>query len=265
MLTIEKVSKSLGDKSVVSNLSFDFDGKVLTLTGKNGVGKTTLLKLLAGLLDADSGQIIYAHSGIYANGGQTPRGSRVSYAPSRLSFGLNLPPRFFIQTLMQAKADGLNARQLDQLWEDWLIPPHARCVHDLSFGNIQKLNLIQALHSKAQVCIFDEPTNGLDAEGKALFLSHLELINDALIIICSHDIDTLHKMSGTVYTLAQESDGSTLKPTVWEASYTIIYVYSGERASINIPAPELDATLHRLSRDASIEDVIKLPFGTQMT
>lgn len=250
MLILENVSKTLGEKQIVSDLSLVLEGNLLAISGKNGEGKTTLLKLLAGLLRPDAGRITFAAQ---ASGG------RVSYAPSRLSFGLNLPPKFFIETLMRAKGAKFDSATLDRIWKDWRLPSQSRCVNDLSFGNVQKLNLIQALHAQAEIYIFDEPTNGLDAEGKNIFLEKLASVSNSLIILCSHDLEVLSKVSNRIFTLTSKSQKSELIPIEVEPRYEITYLDSGSRHSVIVSAVHLHATLSMLSDERLIVDVRKLP------
>jgi ABC-2 type transport system ATP-binding protein len=253
MLTLENVSKSLGEKNIISNLSFSFGGQLLAITGKNGVGKTTLLNLLAGLLNADSGNISYSSHA------PATKKVTVSYAPSRLSFGLNVPPRFFVETLMRAKSDGLKAAQLDRLWQDWQIPANAQRVHDLSFGNVQKLNLIQAMNTTADIYIFDEPTNGLDQQGKDLFISGLASLSQKRVILCSHDLATLSTLSGQIYTLTAKQGRSELTLAHLRPSYEVSYQLLDKALSIVVDAVNLNATLNKISTEGQIKDVVKLP------
>ncbi|MFB9993955.1 ATP-binding cassette domain-containing protein [Deinococcus oregonensis] len=163
MLDIDSLCKKIEDKQIISNPSFELTSNLFLITGKNGVGKTTLLKILAGLILPTSGGVKFHNKSTNA------ALQKISYAPSRLTFGLNLPTQFFLQTLLRSKGKHLSSRELDQIYREWLIPSDAKSVSDLSFGNIQKINLTQALNSNSGIYIFDEPTNGLDKESRGIF------------------------------------------------------------------------------------------------
>jgi len=173
---------------------------VTGLEGPNGSGKTTLFRTLAGIIEADGGQIL---AGGGAAGPEQLR-SLTAYCPAnprsfyfRMSAAENLrffgalaglPPRQ-AASAARALADrlGLAAADLDRRFDR------------LSEGNMQKVSLIRALSRSPRLLLLDEPFRGLDAAGCA---GLTELIKengrDRAVVISSHSPELLRAAAGRI-------------------------------------------------------------------
>ena len=151
MITVENLSKSYGSQVLFDGIGFRInDGERVGLVGRNGHGKTTLLRLLAGEEEPDSGAVT------------VPRGCRIGYVRQHLSFtqpsvrqecALGLPPdeRHAIWKAEQVLAGlGFSTAAMDR-------PPAA-----FSGGYQVRLNLATVLVSEPDLLLLDEPTNYLD-------------------------------------------------------------------------------------------------------
>lgn len=167
MLELKQISKRFGSKVIFDNFNLTIqEGKVLSLVGPSGGGKTTLLRMLAGLESIDSGEISY-------DGQQVP----IDHLESQHLLGfvfqdfqlfphlsvldnLVLSP---IKTMGLAKVDA-EAKALDLL-ERLGLKEHAKAYpYSLSGGQKQRVALARAMMIDPQIIGYDEPTSALDPE-----------------------------------------------------------------------------------------------------
>lgn len=132
-------------------------GEAATVIGRNGVGKSTLLRLVAGLLRPQRGAI-------------RQRPARIGYVPER--FPADQPFPAYRYLLGMARVRGLTAAAAHQAiggWADRLhcAPLLGTPMADLSKGSAQKIGLIQAMLCRPELLILDEPWEGLDATTRA--------------------------------------------------------------------------------------------------
>ncbi|MCX5797635.1 MAG: ABC transporter ATP-binding protein [Elusimicrobia bacterium] len=200
-IRFEGVSRSFSGKPVLRGVSATAEiGKVVGLLGRNGEGKTTLLRILLDILAADSGTIEVL--------GRKPDGSgsiraRVGYVPERPAFHdfmsirevLELRRRFF-PLWKEDKAEDLCRRlKLD---------PAAK-VASASKGTLGKLAWVCAAAHEPQLFLLDEPTSGLDALVREELLAHLieELRSEGrTFLIANHRMEELAGLLDEIWVLA---------------------------------------------------------------
>jgi ABC transport system ATP-binding/permease protein len=190
VVELTKVSKSLGDHLLVKNLSFRLlRGDRLGIVGANGIGKTTLLKLLTGKLAPDAGEIAF--------------GSRLATVTLD-QFRAELPPTTtVVDALTGGGSDYLDVggerKHVIGYMRDFLFPPEqARTpIGKLSGGERGRLMLARALASASNLMVLDEPTNDLDIETLDL-LQELLASYPGTILIVSHDRDFLDRVATSV-------------------------------------------------------------------
>jgi ATP-binding cassette subfamily F protein uup len=175
---LEHVSKSYGDKILIKNFSTRImRGDKIGLLGPNGVGKTTLLKLILGELEPDSGRIT--------------RGTKINVAyfdqmREQLNEEATLadtisPGSDFVEI-------GNERKHVISYLEDFLFPPQRSRspVKSLSGGERNRLLLARLFARPANVLVLDEPTNDLDIDTLELLESLLQDFNGTLFLV-SHD------------------------------------------------------------------------------
>jgi ATP-binding cassette subfamily F protein uup len=175
---LEHVSKSYGDKILIKNFSTRImRGDKIGLLGPNGVGKTTLLKLILGELEPDSGRIT--------------RGTKINVAyfdqmREQLNEEATLadtisPGSDFVEI-------GTERKHVISYLEDFLFPPQRSRspVKSLSGGERNRLLLARLFARPANVLVLDEPTNDLDIDTLELLESLLQDFNGTLFLV-SHD------------------------------------------------------------------------------
>ncbi|MFP4038519.1 MAG: ABC transporter ATP-binding protein [Candidatus Nanohaloarchaea archaeon] len=184
VVELENVEKSYGKHRVLKGVNLAVEkGEIYGLLGPNGAGKTTLFQIMTGLLKEDSGEIRI--NGRSTDGKQVKR--VVGYLPSDISFYDSMTAvenLQYLSRLADKEPDIEGLLQLVDLEED-----RDRKVGDYSTGMKKRLGIAQALIKEPEIAIFDEPTTGLDPEGKNSFRKQVEKINqerDMTVIISSH-------------------------------------------------------------------------------
>ncbi|MBC5792635.1 MAG: ABC transporter ATP-binding protein [Nanohaloarchaea archaeon] len=184
-IELEGVEKSYGSHEVLKGVSFEVEkGEIFGLLGPNGVGKTTLFQTVLGLLKQDAGKI-------RIDGEKHDRGKeikrKIGYLPSDISFYESMTARQNLE-FFAGLAD--TDPEIDDLLELVGLSDDAeRDVKGFSTGMKKRLGIAQSLIKDPEIIIYDEPTTGLDPEGKRNFRRHVEKINDEkgkTVVISSH-------------------------------------------------------------------------------
>ncbi|RKO66105.1 urea ABC transporter ATP-binding subunit UrtE [Desulfofundulus salinus] len=160
MLNVERLTVSYGESIVLKDIQLQVpDGAIVALIGRNGVGKTTLLKSIMGLLHIKEGKVILAGEDIttYSTDERARRG--IGYVPQ----GRDIFPYL---TVYENLVVGLDKRQSFMLEEVLNLFPMlkgllSRMGGNLSGGQQQQLAIARALVREPRVLLFDEPTEGI--------------------------------------------------------------------------------------------------------
>jgi len=164
MLQVDELNQYYGGSHILRGLSFEAKpGEITCLLGRNGVGKTTLLKCLMGLIPAKSGEIRW-HDKL--NNGLKPH-QRVQAGIAYVPQGREIFPRLTVEENLLmglARFSGAQARTVpEEIYQLFpvLREMKARRGGDLSGGQQQQLAIGRALACKPQLLILDEPTEGI--------------------------------------------------------------------------------------------------------
>ena len=185
-LELEKVSKSYGEKNILNNINLLIPrGEKIAFVGRNGEGKSTLSKIIAGVLDYE-GEVKLGHEvkiGYYAQNQQDM-----------------LDPEKTVFETLDDVATGDMRVKVKSLLGAFLFSGEAieKKVKVLSGGEKARLSLAKMLLFPTNLLILDEPTNHLDMLSKDILKSAL-LQFDGTLIIVSHDRDFLQGLTNKVY------------------------------------------------------------------
>lgn len=155
----EKLTKKYGELAAIDNLDLDvYKGEVLGYLGPNGAGKTTTIRLLLGLIRPTSGKAEVF--GMDTQNMKIDIHKRLAYVPGE---ALLWPQLTGAETLhLLGKLHGqVDGKYLKELIKRFKFEPNKK-VRNYSKGNKQKINLIAALATRADLLVLDEPTAGLD-------------------------------------------------------------------------------------------------------
>ena len=191
VLRVENLEKDFGDLKLLNDINFNvYRGERVGLIGANGIGKTTLFKIILGQLEKDAGSIELGH---------------------------HVVPGYFDQEM-----DKLNLEKtvIDEIWDDNPNMDHLQIrtvlsqflfvgddifkyIEDLSGGEKGRISLLKLMLSKANLLLMDEPTNHLDIDSK-------EILEDALleytgtVFVISHDRYFLNRVTNKILELTKD-------------------------------------------------------------
>lgn len=162
MLKIKNMDSCYGESRVIENLSFDVPkGKIVGLIGRNGVGKSTTLKSIMGIVKTPKGEIQFEGSNITKN----PVYERVKKGIGYVPQGRDIFPQMTVQENLELGLQPLGGKGKvpDYLYDLFPILPKfaKRKGGDLSGGQQQQLAIARALCAEPKILILDEPTEGI--------------------------------------------------------------------------------------------------------
>ena len=189
VIEFRDVDFAYGDKQILSHFNLLLQNKDrLGIVGDNGVGKSTLLNLIAGQLQPQSGQVII---------GETVR---VAYFSQRIE-GLDESKRVinYLQEVAEEVKSGSGTTSIAELLEQFLFPrsSHGTLIEKLSGGEKKRLYLLKLLLEKPNVLLLDEPTNDLDIATLTVLENFLQGFAGPVITV-SHDRYFLDKVAGKI-------------------------------------------------------------------
>jgi len=181
-LEVRALHKRLGGKQVLAGLGLTLDGGLLAVLGPNGCGKTTLLRIVAGVLEPDEGSV-------RLRGRPLARARRdLGYVPE----GADPPPHLTVGELLRLVAVLRRCAPLSaELGGRLGIPPlESQRIASLSLGQRRRACLAAALLGDPWLLVLDEPTNGLDPDGVAMLATLLREHANAgrAALVATHDL-----------------------------------------------------------------------------
>lgn len=178
MLELRQIKKSFGQKLVLKNVSLlAKPGELIHISGINGSGKSTIFKIITGLLKADSGEIRLGENDVVGALIENPDFLEYESAMSNLHFLANLNKRF-------------NEKIVRNLLRHFMLDPDdPEPIAKYSVGMRQKVGIIQAVMETQNVILLDEPTRGIDQESVSLFVALLKKLKqqNKIVVVASHD------------------------------------------------------------------------------
>ncbi len=176
--------------NVLNNMSIEIPkGRIVGLLGPNGCGKSTLIKIIAGVLQANSGEVLVDGNPI----GEESK-ALVSYLPERTYFNSWMRVCELVQYFAEFYAD-FDAAKAYRLLEDLGINPKCR-LKTLSKGTKEKVQLILVMSRNAKLYLLDEPIAGVDPAAREYILGTIvgNYNNDSTIIITTHLITDVEQV-----------------------------------------------------------------------
>lgn len=199
VVRLEDYCKSFKSAEVLKNINLTLEsGKVIGLKGKNGSGKTMLMRAISGLILPTSGKV-------YINDKEL--GRHISFPPS---IGILIENPSFISNYTGFKNLKILASIQNRISDDeirdairkvGLDPDDKRTFNKYSLGMKQRLGIAAAIMERPDIVILDEPINALDEAGAGLIKGLLDELkaNGSLIIIACHDTEELNYLSDEIY------------------------------------------------------------------
>jgi ABC-2 type transport system ATP-binding protein len=185
-ISIRNLVKTFGSTRALDGLDLEVTtGEVHGFLGPNGAGKTVTIRVLLGLLRADSGEATLLGGDPWSDAVELHR--RIAYVPGDVNLWPNLSGGETIDLLARLRG-GIDIRRRDELIERLALDPRKKS-RTYSKGNRQKVALIAALASDAELLLLDEPTAGLDPLMESVFQDYiLEATGDGRTVLLSSHI-----------------------------------------------------------------------------
>ncbi|MDF2819586.1 MAG: ATPase component of transporter with duplicated ATPase domain [Clostridiales bacterium] len=232
LLTTDKVTKSYSEKVLLKDISFSLnDGDKVGVIGINGTGKSTFLKIIAGLEDADSGSVTKT------------KGVRIGYLPQNPVFEDNV-------TVLEQVFKGNEISNTNQAKEYEAksilnklgITDFDKNVSQLSGGEKKRIAIATALINPCEILIMDEPTNHIDSEMVMWLEKYLEKYTGAIIMV-THDRYFLDRVTNKIVEI---SDGSLYS---YSSNYSEYLRLKAERIEMEISTERKNMSLYRKELD----------------
>ena len=194
-IKLENVSKRFKNENVLKGISYSFEsGKIYSIVGRNGSGKSVLLKIIAGLYLQDKGKVLFDNKNY----------NMINEIPDNLGIVIEQPS--FINDLtglenlkllasirnVATERDIVESLEIVNLKDDM-----NKKYSKYSLGMRQKLSIAQAIMERQKVILLDEPFNGIDRQSVVAIKEYLKRVKneDKLIIITTHIMDDVVDLS----------------------------------------------------------------------
>ena len=190
LLQCTNLYKSFGDKKVLKNINLEVnEGRIIGLLGKNGTGKSTLIKLINDLLTATSGEILISGEKIGVNSKKI-----ISYLPERTyldkTWTVNEVIKFFEEFY-----DNFDAEKARKLLSDLSLDPTMK-LSKMSKGMQEKVQLVLVMSRSADLYILDEPLGGVDPATREYILDTIlsNFSEGATVLLSTHLISDIERI-----------------------------------------------------------------------
>ena len=226
MIEIRNLAFSYKKSPVFSGINLSFpEGSIYGLLGENGVGKTTLLKLICGLQRPVEGSVTI--DGLTSYDRQPEMLQRIVFLPDEVSLPDGRTPQQYVDELAPFYpnfAQGTFLHLMDELEVD----PN-RKFKEMSFGQQKKSLIASALSLGTDYVLFDEPTNGLDIPSKAQFRQILSRRFEErnTIIISTHQVKDVENLIDPIVIL--NNNAVLLDASVQRIQQKLFFEYGGEQ------------------------------------
>jgi len=216
LLNLESVSKAFDIRPLLDGVSLGVaQGERIGIVGRNGDGKSTLLKIMAGTLAPDAGRVAKSNAvqiGILSQADNALPGSTVR----EVVLG-DLPiHEWASNSRIREVLQGLFGGHSDDLLD--------RKFHSLSGGERRRVNLAKLLVDDLDLILLDEPTNHLDVEGVAWLAAHLKSRTGLSVVVITHDRWFLDEISDQIWEVV---GGQVLE---YEGGYSAFVLSKAERS-----------------------------------
>ncbi len=188
---LENISLALNRQTILSGINLELaKGKITTLIGPNGGGKTSIARILLGILKPTSGKVVKKSS------------LKIGYMPQKIEIDRTIPmtAKDFIQlSTHSVKFDKALKILASRLNVEKILE---RQIHDLSGGQMQKILFLRALINHPELLVLDEPTQYMDIAGTQDFYQIIDEVRKAsncAILLISHDLHAVMQKTDLVF------------------------------------------------------------------
>jgi len=235
VIQLENVVKKFKKTTLLEGINLSiYKGQSVALVGHNGVGKSTLLRIIAGLSSIEGGKVIYDEKLLF------------HYVPEQFPRS-NLTVMMYLD--LMSRIDGFDKNERQELIQTFLADFFMSHMADtplnfLSKGSLQKVGVIQALLSTPDVLLLDEPLSGQDAKSQRVFIQKMkDLLADGMTILMScHEKYLMNEIADMIVEIkdGQIEVGGVEKV---EVADEFVLTFVDEKGDLNLP--QLDYPVDR--------------------
>jgi len=209
MLEIKNLTKKYADNTIFKSLDLTVqDGEVLSIVGPSGIGKTTLIKILAGLETADSGEIKLNHDVLAVDGSRSDAKVGLIFQDFNLFPNYSVLDNVALAPISVMKLSKSEARQVAKQLLETLGMSDKVVLYpfQLSGGQKQRVAIARALAMQPQILAYDEPTSGLDEASTRQVAEVVKTLKQQGVtqMIITHDQFFAELVSDRVFDFATE-------------------------------------------------------------
>jgi ABC-2 type transport system ATP-binding protein len=207
IISVTSLTKRYGRQTALSNLTFDVPRACIGLLGANGAGKTTLVKALLGLTNPTTGEATVLGLNTRTDGIEIRK--RVGYMPESDCLPPGATAADFVAHMGEMSglpAQAARQRAADVLYQVGLREERYRLIKGFSTGMKQRVKLAQALVHDPGLVFLDEPTNGMDPQGRDDMLELIQRIYRMLgiaVVVSSHILEDIERVCDHVVIIDQ--------------------------------------------------------------
>ena len=233
MLEVREISKKYGDFLALKGMSFTVErGEVLGLIGENGAGKSTTLRILAGLIEPDGGEVRY-----FGKPFEESIKRQIGYLPEIDALYDNMTVSEYLQFFADIYGVENAKAKIGELLTKLNLPD--KFTGELSKGMRRKLSIARTLLHDPDVLIYDEPTGGLDPSTSLMIAELLRELaaRGKIIVFSAHNMYYVEKIADKVVVMKEGEVlyyGSLEKLMGENTTYRIEYTMNGKRESLSV-------------------------------
>jgi ABC-2 type transport system ATP-binding protein len=245
MLEARGLTKYYGSVLAVQSIDFCIEpGQVLGYLGPNGAGKSTTVKMLTGLLEPTSGQVLFQGKNIQ----QDLVGYRryLGYVPEEANLYPYLTGYEYLELVgtLRGMESRRMRRKIESLLELFSLFPHRHvALSSYSKGMRQRILLISALMDNPEVLVLDEPLSGLDVTSALIFKNLIQTLSarGKIVFYCSHVLEVVEKVCSRLLILRKGqviASGGTeeVRQRIGQASLENIFLQLVEDRDVSLMA-----------------------------
>ncbi len=189
MIKLKEVNKYFNEKKVLNNVTFHVKkGDIIGVIGRNGAGKSTIFKIITGILKQNSGSCLVKNELFDIN-----ENNYISYLPETRGLDGRCLVKEHLKDMVCYK--GIKRKESEKLVKFWLDrfgfqDNYFDKINTLSKGNQQKLQFIVAIANQPEILILDEPFSGLDIISRDIFWDTIKYLNNkgSTVLFSSHNL-----------------------------------------------------------------------------
>lgn len=194
MIKLDGICKSYGEKNVLRGVSLSLgDGERIAIMGESGCGKTTLMRIIAGLEKPDAGSI-----------SPEPRKGRISYCFAEPRLFENADVLKNVTCVLPKGEAARNEKISREILSALGITDLHAYPHELSTGMAQRVSLARAIAYDAPLFLLDEPFRGLDAQMRSDAIAYLQsVLSGKSVIMITHSEDEAKMLADRIFVLSE--------------------------------------------------------------